>query len=187
MRLAPALWLTTLLLLPAIPSGAGTPAPATVAAPAAAPAPPPSGAGVPEYRPAPGPGTGSLAWDWLRPLGALAVVLGLLAIGLKLARRWPGLLPGGSGRGALEIVGRLPLGPKETVCLVRAGQEVLLLGVGGGGVTLLHRLPAEAGRPAGRPGPPVAEPPQARFRELAARVREVQALWGRSRSWGEQP
>ena len=137
---------------------------------------------VPEYRLTDAASDRSVVWDGARALAAFGIVLVLLAAGVKALRRWPGLAGRVTATGPLQVLGRLPLTAKESVCLVRAGAEVLVLGVSGAGVTLLHRLEnglaeaeqigAVAARPAlGRPG-------AMRFRELAARIREVQVAWG---------
>lgn len=152
---------------------------AAVPAPAAEAPPAP----LAEYRPAAGSDS-SLGWETLRMLGGLAGVLGLLLGGAALLRRWTG--PGGpaAGGGLAQIVGRLPLTPKEAVCLVQVGGEILVLGVSAAGVTLLHRLAAETleERPGNRLFRPEGRPPAAeRSERLWSRIREVQSLWGLGR------
>jgi flagellar protein FliO/FliZ len=70
---------------------------------------------------------------------ALLLVLGLI-LGLAwLLRR----LPGAGLRPAegLRVVASLQLGAKERAVVVEVGARQLLLGVGAGGVSLLHELP----------------------------------------------
>jgi flagellar biogenesis protein FliO len=115
---------------------------------------------------------------------SLAAVLLILGVGVKAVRRWPGLVGRETSAGPLELLGRLPLTAKEALCLVRAGGALLVVGVGPSGVTLLHRLDGEAevvGRAAGAGsaarGTTSAPVSPFRLRELAARVRDVQASW----------
>jgi flagellar biogenesis protein FliO len=143
------------------------------------------GDGVPEYQLNGAAQDGSLVWDGARMVLSLAVVLVLLGIGLKVMRRWPGLGQRETAAGPLQVLGRLPLTAKEAVCLVRAGTEVLVVGVSPAGVSLLHRLeggiaePPSVGAtsPTTRVGQQRASLPSGRWRELAARIRDVQALW----------
>jgi flagellar biosynthetic protein FliO len=142
--------------------------------------------GLAEYRFAEPTGPNSLLWDSLRLVLTLAAVLGLLGISLKLLRRWGTA----SGRilapGALEVLGRLALGSKEAVCLVRVGTEVLVVGVCPQSLTLLHRLDGASLGVGGQAGPLEpsrrlqggAPPSSLRLRELARRLRDVQMAWG---------
>ncbi len=80
-----------------------------------------------EHAGAPGSGSGSSASWWLIPLG---LVLAGGAWGwIRLSSRG-----GTTGRKtaavALEVVGRVSLGPRQTVCLVRVGDQVLIVGTG---------------------------------------------------------
>jgi len=154
----------------------------------------PGGAGVSDYRLGEATEPRSLLWDSLRLLLTLAAVLGLFGICLKLFQRWGhpwgqswGMTGGRSlTPGALEVLGRLSLGSKETVCLVRVGAEVLVVGVCPQGLSLLHRVDGGSlglAAPAGGPeasrrlqgGTPLSP---LRLRELARRLRDVQAAWG---------
>jgi flagellar biogenesis protein FliO len=142
--------------------------------------------GMPDYQFAGTAQDRSLLWDGGRMVLSLAVVLMLLGVGVKVVRRWPGLAARETAAGPLQVLGRLPLTAKEAVCLVRAGNDVLVVGVGPAGVNLLHRLDggAAAGLPIGATST-VARGSQSgerltggRLRELAARIRDVQAAWG---------
>jgi len=139
---------------------------------------------VAEYRLPEAESERSLFWDGTRMLLSLAAVLLILGVGVKAVRRWPGLVGRETSAGPLELLGRLPLTAKEALCLVRAGGALLVVGVGPSGVTLLHRLDGEAevvGRAAGAGsaarGTTSAPVSPFRLRELAARVRDVQASW----------
>jgi flagellar protein FliO/FliZ len=69
---------------------------------------------------------------------ALLLVLGLI-LGLAwLLRRMPG--SGLRPAEGLRVVASLQLGPKERAVVVEVGARQLLLGVSGGGVSLLHEL-----------------------------------------------
>ncbi len=160
------------------PAGAATGA---VAAPAPAIA-NPDNIPVPEYRLSDGQGDRSLLWDGSRAAASFGIVLVLLAVGVKALRRWPGLAGRVTAAGPLQVVGRLPLGAKESVCLVRVGHEALVVGVSGAGVSLLHRMDAGAleASPIGAGHLPAvgSRPASARLRALAARIQDVQAAWG---------
>ena len=151
----------------------------TAALPASSPT---ESAVVPEYRLTTGGQESSLVWDTARMGFSLALVLLLLAVGVKVVRRWPGLTSRDTSAGALQVLGRLPLTAKEAICLVRVGGEVLVVGVSPAGVSLLHRLEggvAEATRPpvGGKSGRREAYSGN-RLRELTAKIRDVQAAWG---------
>ncbi len=137
---------------------------------------------VPEYRLTTGEPASSLVWDTARMGLSLALVLLLLAVGVKVVRRWPGLTSRDTSAGALQVLGRLPLTAKEAICLVRVGSEVLVVGVSPAGVSLLHRLEggvAEATRPSVDGKSERREPFSSnRLRELTAKIRDVQAAWG---------
>ena len=72
---------------------------------------------------------------------SLGVVLGLFVALAWLARRF---LPAAGGRNALRVVASLSLGARERIVVVELAGERLVLGVGGGQVHLLARLPAAA-------------------------------------------
>ncbi|HSB73590.1 MAG TPA: flagellar biosynthetic protein FliO [Candidatus Methylomirabilis sp.] len=141
---------------------------------------------VPDYRLGDPPGERSLLWEGVRMLLSLAAVLVLLGWGVKLLRRWPGLGSRESLAGQLQILGRLALTPKEAICLVRAGAEVLVVGVSPAGVTLLTRLAEGAAEAAGlaspttglRAGSESRSTIASRLRDLRTCIREVQAVWG---------
>lgn len=79
---------------------------------------------------------------------ALGTVLGLLALGVYLYKRLSrcrarGMPPDGT----IRILSRTYLGPKESLCLVQVGTQVLLLGQTSTGITLLHRLDTPSTEP----------------------------------------
>jgi flagellar biogenesis protein FliO len=139
---------------------------------------------LPEYRPQAAGSESSAVWEGLRALLALGGVLLLVGVGARALRRWPGLLRPELRAEGLELVGRLALSGKEAVCLVRAGGEILVLGISPAGLTLLHRTPAGMSGGARVTGAKGAEAyggdarPGSRFRQVAARLREVQSAWG---------
>jgi len=74
---------------------------------------------------------------------ALGIVLGVLALGVFLYKRVALRGLRGSGHdGTIRILNRTYLGPKESLCLVQVGTDILLLGQTGSGITLLHTLPS---------------------------------------------
>jgi flagellar biogenesis protein FliO len=75
----------------------------------------------------------SLLFSVVRTLLALAGVCALAWVSLSwLARRGIGV-PGRGKNGRIEVLERIPLGPRKTLYLVRADGRDLLLGTGEGG------------------------------------------------------
>lgn len=77
----------------------------------------------------------------------LALVLGLLAITMRVLRKVSQGTPLGRARGgvALEVVQRIALGPRQGIAVVRIGEQLVAVSVGEGGVRTLAELePAEA-------------------------------------------
>jgi flagellar protein FliO/FliZ len=72
---------------------------------------------------------------------ALLLLAGGGALALYLRRR---TTPGGDASALLEPVGHLHLAAGQQLRLVRCGDDVLLLGVTAGQITLLQRYPADA-------------------------------------------
>ncbi len=72
----------------------------------------------------------SSSWygDGLIPL---AVVLGLIALATMALKRWGGKFRAavGGGHKNLEIVSRLALSPKQSVCVIRLARQLLVVGV----------------------------------------------------------
>lgn len=141
---------------------------------------------IPDYQFRVSPDERSLAWDAVRTVLTLAVVMLLLGLGVKVLRRWPGLAGREPVTGDLQVLERVALAPKEAICLVRVRADLLVVGVTPSGITLLHRL--EAGVLEAMRAPSGADIPRgisrmspshaSRLRGLAARIREVQTAWG---------
>lgn len=70
---------------------------------------------------------------------ALVLVIGLVLVLGKLAKKLPGVGVGG-GRKGFRVVAALPLGPKDRAVVIEVGQTQLLLGIGADGPRLLHTL-----------------------------------------------
>ena len=66
----------------------------------------------------------------------LAIVLGLLAVTLRVVRRMA--IGPASGRGSLrmEVLRRIPLGPRQGIAVVRIGTQTVAVSVGDGGCAL---------------------------------------------------
>lgn len=80
---------------------------------------------------------------WIAGLGvvaALAFVLGLGAVCLWALKRWGTGALGAKTRVAVEVVQRIPLGPKTGLTVVRVGEKVVALSVSDGTVTPLFEL-----------------------------------------------
>ena len=73
-------------------------------------------------------------------LAALAITLLLLGGCLHLLRRYASGQLGNRARLPLEILQRVPIGPKQGIALVRVGERVVAVGVGDGGVRPLLEL-----------------------------------------------
>jgi flagellar biosynthetic protein FliP len=67
-------------------------------------------------------------------LGVLGFVLALLVITLKLLKRYAPFASGGNQRVTLEIVQRMPLGPRQSIAIVKIGDAFVAVSVGDGGV-----------------------------------------------------
>jgi flagellar biosynthetic protein FliP len=73
-------------------------------------------------------------------VAALAFVLGLGAVGLWALKRFGAGALASKTRVPLEVVQRIPLGPKTGLAVVRVGERVMALSVGEGGVRPLFEL-----------------------------------------------
>jgi flagellar protein FliO/FliZ len=108
-------------------------------------------------RPGEGVGAGSL----LQLIFGLIVVLGAIAFGAFLLRRF-GKFSAPMG-GALRVLGGVSLGTRERAVLLQVGDQQLLVGVAPGRVQTLHVLP----RPVTAPNAPVASAPNTFAERLA--------------------
>jgi flagellar biogenesis protein FliO len=114
---------------------------------------------------------GGSAW-YADGLAALAVVLALIAVAALAVKKWGRKfrMAVGSGGENLELVSRLALSPKQSVCLIRLGRQLVLTGVTSEQITSLAVVDdaetvAEMLATAGRRG---AEKPGGRFGRLFA-------------------
>jgi flagellar biosynthetic protein FliP len=73
-------------------------------------------------------------------VAALAFVLGLGAVCLWALKRWGTGTLGARTRIPLEVVQRMPLGPKTGIAVVRIGEKVMAVSVGDGGIRPLFDL-----------------------------------------------
>ena len=73
-------------------------------------------------------------------IAALAFVLGLGAICLWALKRWGKMSLSARTRIAVEVVQRIPLGPKTGLAVVRVGEKVIAVSVGDGGIRTLFEL-----------------------------------------------
>lgn len=74
---------------------------------------------------------------------ALSLVLilgGFIAVAWFMRRHLPGM----GTQGVVKVVGSTAVGARERVVVIEVDETWFLLGVGGGGVQLLHRLPKPA-------------------------------------------
>ena len=80
--------------------------------------------------------------SFLGVLGVLGFVLALLVITLKLLKRYAPFTTGANQRVKLEVVQRLPLGPRQAIAVVRIGDTYIAVSTGDGGVRRLADVPA---------------------------------------------
>ena len=76
----------------------------------------------------------------LAVVAALAFVLGLGAVCLWALKRFGAGALASKTRVPLEVVQRIPLGPKTGLAVVRVGERVMALSIGEGGVRQLFEL-----------------------------------------------
>ena len=92
-------------------------------------------------------GGGSAGGDnpggWLRTLGALAVVAGLIFAARWLLRRWGASGPAGQA-GPMEVLARASVAPRQQLLLVRLGKRLVLIGAGGGTMCMLAEVSDQA-------------------------------------------
>ncbi|MFI5233235.1 MAG: flagellar type III secretion system pore protein FliP [Gemmatimonadales bacterium] len=108
--------------------------------------------------------------SFLGVLGVLGFVLALLVITLKLLKRYAPFATGANQRVKLEVVQRIPLGPRQAVAVVRIGDAYIAVSVGDGGVRRLADVPAPVPdeRKVYTPAT-VASAPRTEFREILRR------------------
>jgi len=87
--------------------------------------------------------------------GALALTLGLLAVALAVLRRLPAVT--GRHSAGLELVQRLPLGPRQGVAVVRVAGRMIVVGVAEHGLSLLGEMTAEDWAPYAKTSPRVED------------------------------
>ncbi|MBL0173472.1 MAG: flagellar type III secretion system pore protein FliP [Gemmatimonadaceae bacterium] len=73
-------------------------------------------------------------------VAALAFVLGLGALCLWALKRWGKMSLTSRTRVAVEVVQRVPLGPKTGLAVIRVGEKVMAVSVGEGGIRTLFEL-----------------------------------------------
>ncbi len=92
--------------------------------------------------------TMNLALALVKVALALAVVVGLLVVAVRLARRFGlGQLAGIAGQGDIRVIESKMIAPKRYVTVVAVGSELLALGVSEQNVNLLCRLDTPPGAP----------------------------------------
>jgi flagellar biosynthetic protein FliP len=109
--------------------------------------------------------------SFLGVLGVLGFVLTLLVITLKLLKRYAPFATGASQHVPLEVVQRLPLGPRQSIAVVKIGDAYVAVSMGDGGVRRIADVPAPV---TGRT--PVYDPieeaksPRTEFRDILRRA-----------------
>ncbi len=72
--------------------------------------------------------------SFLGVIGVLGFVLTLLIITLKLLKRYAPFASGSNQRVTLEVVQRLPLGPRQSIAVIKIGDAYVAVSIGDGGV-----------------------------------------------------
>ena len=88
-------------------------------------------------------GSGGLFGAIVRMIFSLAIVLGLLYATLWLIRRYTGGAIDQSSEGAIRVVGRVYLAPKIAVYFLKLADELLVIGVNTGNISLLTSIKDE--------------------------------------------
>lgn len=97
-------------------------------------------------------------------------MLGSIFLAAKLLRRYAPVAGAGASGIPMQVLRRLPLGPKQAIALVQIDQRVLAVSVGDGGVRLLTEFDADAPTAA-------AVLPPARAAALASNDVQLRASW----------
>ena len=82
--------------------------------------------------------------SFLGVLGVLGFVLALLIVTLRLLKRYAPFATGTNQCLTLEVVQRLPLGPRQSIAVVRIGEKFVAVSVGDGGVRRVADVTAPA-------------------------------------------
>jgi flagellar biosynthetic protein FliO len=81
---------------------------------------------------------GSGAWDWLRTILALALVVGLIFLARHLLRRFGvPVRARPAGGDVMEVLARSPVSQRQQLLLVRLGGRLVLVGAGPSGMSAL--------------------------------------------------
>lgn len=112
-------------------------------------------------------------------VAALAFVLGLGALCLWALKRWGRMSLTSRTRIAVEVVQRIPLGPKTGLAVVRVGEKVMAVSVGDGGIRTLFELD-EADRQRVIASSQVPTPMDSSQEAMASFAKFVPGAFGRS-------
>ncbi len=112
-------------------------------------------------------------------VAALAFVLGLGALCLWALKRWGRMSLTSRTRIAVEVVQRIPLGPKTGLAVVRVGEKVMAVSVGDGGIRTLFELD-EADRQRVIASSHVPTPMDSSQEAMASYAKFVPGAFGRS-------
>lgn len=100
-------------------------------------------------------------------LASLAFTIGLLVLTLRLLRRWSPRWGTARGVVPLNVLQRLPLGPRQAILLLRVGERVLVVSSAEAGARLLGELEGDTlHRALATDAPPVGAPPRSGFGAL---------------------
>lgn len=78
-----------------------------------------------------------MLWSIIKLLFALPVVILLAYISLRLTNQY--LSKQGKGK-SIQVMERIPINNKSTLCVVKAGEEYLLLGVSDNNIQMIKKL-----------------------------------------------
>ncbi len=91
-----------------------------------------------------GPGNDSLDTSGIRMIASLFVVLALIAAGVFLLKK---IMPyrgfAANGKHHIQVLSRVSLGQKRSICLVKIADEVLVVGLTNTNISLLSKMNAD--------------------------------------------
>ncbi len=87
----------------------------------------------------------NMGWLIVRTILSLLIILALIiGIVFVFKKFWGGRIPGSANSKWIQVVARMPLGPKQNLTLIKIFDRVLLLGVSDGAIQALTEFPPES-------------------------------------------
>lgn len=80
------------------------------------------------------------AMGWLRTLGAMAIVVGLIFAARWALKRWSPAKAAAKKSGPITVIAETSVGPRQQILLVRMGRRLVLVGNGPAGMSPLAEV-----------------------------------------------